>query len=54
MANKVLSIKMDETDCRLLGKSLRGNKDFLSSAHIKKKDFDVKKVMEIVSTINKL
>lgn len=40
MANLLYKIKLDDKDRKLLAKSLKKNKDFLSSVHMSKKEFD--------------
>lgn len=41
MANLLYKVKLDEKDKKLLAKSLKKNKEFLSSVQMSKKDFDV-------------
>ena len=41
MANLLYKITLDDKDKKLLAKSLRKNKEFLSSVQMTKKEFDV-------------
>lgn len=51
LVNLTFNVEMDETDQKLLEKSLKGNKDFLKSINIKKRDFDSKLIMDNVMKI---
>lgn len=40
LCNLLYKIELDKTDMKLLWKSFKKNKDFLSSMELKKKEFD--------------
>lgn len=52
MANLLYKIKLDDKDKKLLAKSLRKNKDFLSSVQMTKKEFGVDDITMIERAIN--
>ena len=41
LANMLYKIELDDSDCKVLTKSIKGNKDFLSTLNLKKSDIDV-------------
>lgn len=47
MANLLFTIPLDEKDKKLLAKSLRKNKEFLSSVQMTKKEFGVEDITMI-------
>lgn len=52
MANLLYKIKLDDKDKKLLAKSLRKNKDFLSSIQMTKREFDVNDITMIERALN--
>lgn len=52
MANLLYKIKLDDKDKKLLAKSLRKNKDFLSSVQMTKKEFGVDDITMIERALN--
>ncbi|OUQ15139.1 hypothetical protein B5E87_00870 [Massilimicrobiota sp. An142] len=52
MANLLYKIKLDNKDKKLLTKSLKKNKEFLSSMGMSKKEFDINDIMMIESALN--
>lgn len=52
MANLLYKIKLDDKDKKLLAKSLKKNKDFLSSVQMAKKEFDAADISMIERALN--
>lgn len=52
MSNLLYKIELDNKDKKLLAKSLKKNKDFLSSVHMSKKEFGVDDILMIEKALN--